>query len=133
MNSYYPQSMDWQAVLRFFIYIRHTFSTLIIFTGIKNYRKCAAVQNSISARLPCYFLKGPLKLYFFDIYLTSFSGVRTFKNRSAMRVVFFRNCSKLNLNLENAKKTKTKTKRTKKIIFLSEIIGSENVAINCLS
>ena len=32
---------------------------------------------------------GPLKRDFFDIYLTAFSGVRNFGNKSARRVIFF--------------------------------------------
>ena len=33
--------------------------------------------------------KGPLKQDFLDIYLTTFSGVRNFGKKSAMRVIFF--------------------------------------------
>ena len=48
-------------------------------------------------------------------------GVPKFKNTSAM-------CSKLNLNVENAKKKL----KNHKLFLVSEIIPSENVAINCL-
>ena len=48
-----------------------------------------------------------------------------FKNTSGRSVILFKKCSKLNLNLENAKKKL-------QIIFVSEIIGSENVAISFL-
>ena len=49
-------------------------------------------------------VEGLLQRHFLDIYLTTFFGVRKFKNASAMRVIFFGKCSKLNLNLENDKK-----------------------------
>ena len=56
--------------------------------------------------LPCYLEKGPLKQDFLNVYLTTSLGVRQFKNTWAMRVIFFRKCSKLNLNLENAEEKK---------------------------
>ena len=37
-------------------------------------------------------LKGPLKGYFLDIFLTSLFGVRNMGNTSAMRVIFFLKC-----------------------------------------
>ena len=45
--------------------------------------------NSVSARLPCYLSKGPLKRDFLDIYLTTSFGIPNFKNTSAVRVIFF--------------------------------------------
>ena len=49
-----------------------------------------------------------------------------------MRVIFFlENIQKLILNLKYSKKKKKK-KKNAKILFVSEIIASENVAINCL-
>ena len=77
------------------------------------------------ARLPCYLLKGPLKMDFLDIYLTMFFGENKFKNTSAMRVIFL------------LKKFKTESKFRKRPIkiqkksFVFEIIASEDVAINC--
>ena len=65
---------------------------------------CRSDFNSVSARLPCYLSKGPLKRDFLDIYLTTFFGVLIFKNTPAMRLIVFGKFSKLNLNLENAKK-----------------------------
>ena len=59
--------------------------------------------KSISTRLPCHFSKDPLKGEFLDIYLTTYSGVRKFKNTLAMKVIFFWKFSKLNLNLVNVK------------------------------
>ena len=44
--------------------------------------------NGVSARLPCYLLKNPLKLDFWDIYVTTYFEVHKFKNTSAMRVIF---------------------------------------------
>ena len=60
--------------------------------------------NSVSVRLPCYFVKGPFEQDFLDTYLTALFGVRKFKNISAMMVSFFWKGSKLILNLENVKK-----------------------------
>ena len=37
-------------------------------------------------------LKGPLKGYFLEIFLTSLFGVRNMGNTSAMRVIFFLKC-----------------------------------------
>ena len=45
--------------------------------------------KSVSARLPCHLSKGPLKWEFLDIYLTTYSGVRKFKNTSTMKVMLF--------------------------------------------
>ena len=66
---------------------------------------------SVSACFPCYLSKGPPKRDFLDIYLTTFSGVRKFKNTSAMRLIFllkmfkieceFRECKKKKENWEN--------------------------------
>ena len=81
------------------------------------------------ARLPCYLAKGPLKRGFLGIYLSTFFGVCNFKNTSAMRVIFFFKCSKLNLDFENAKKKK---KKIEKKSFVYEIIESEDVAIKYL-
>ena len=50
---------------------------------------CPSDFSSVSARLPCYSLKGRLKPDFLDIYLTTFFEVRKFKNTSAMRVITF--------------------------------------------
>ena len=86
---------------------------------------CRSDFNSVSAHLPCHLSMVPLKRDFFDIYLTTFCGVRMLKNTSAMRVIFFLKSSKLSLNFENAKRN-----CEKKIIF--DITVSEDVAINCL-
>ena len=45
--------------------------------------------NSVWVRLPCWLLKGPLKRDFSDIFIITFLGVRSFKNTSAMRIIFF--------------------------------------------
>ena len=55
---------------------------------------------------------------------------QTFRSPSVQKYIsyegiFFRKCSKLNLNLENGKKIEKK-------FLVSKIIASENVAINCL-
>ena len=64
-------------------------------------------MNSVSAHLPFYLSKSPLKWDFLDIYLTTLFRVRKFKNTSAMRVTFFFwKCSKLDLNFENPKNWK---------------------------
>ena len=62
-----------------------------------------------------------MKRNFLDIYLTTLFAARKFKNTSGVR-----NCSKLNLSLKYVKKKK------EKMFLVSEIIASENVAINCL-
>ena len=47
-------------------------------------------------------LKGLLKGYFLEIFLTSLFGVRNMGNTSAMRVIFFLKCWKFNLVFKNA-------------------------------
>ena len=69
---------------------------------------CRSDFYSISARLQCYLLKGPLKREILNHYLTTFFGVRKFKNTSAMMVTFFSKMLRLNLNFENARKTSKK-------------------------
>ena len=70
-------------------------------------------------------VEGSSERDFLEIYLTTFFGVRKFKNTSPMRVMFLSKCSKLKINLENAKKNSEKVFR-----FSDNCI--ENVAINCL-
>ena len=61
---------------------------------------------------------------FLDSYLTTFFRVEKFKNTIARRVIFFLKMFKIEPKFKNKKK--------KKKVFVSEIIASENVAINCL-
>ena len=63
------------------MYLRETFSTSIVFKEINKYGK--GTVKSVSARLQCYLPNGPLKEIkrdFFDIYLTTFLGIRKFEN-----------------------------------------------------
>ena len=89
---------------------------------------CRSHFNSLSTGLPCYLLKCPLKRAFLYIYLTTFFGVRQFKNTSPMRVIFFLKMFKIESTFQNYKKKKKKQKK----FLLSEIIASQYVAINCL-
>ena len=50
---------------------------------------CCWDINSVSASLPCYLSKGPMKGVFLDFYLSTFFGVCKFKNPSGMRVIVF--------------------------------------------
>ena len=75
--------------------------------------------------MPRCFSKSPLKHGLLDIYLTMFFGAGISGDASAMGVIFFGNCLKLNLDFENAKKSSKK-------VFVFEIIPSELVALNCL-
>ena len=72
---------------------------------------CLADFDSVSARLPCYFLKGPLKRDFLDIYLTTFFGLHKFKKTSAMRVIFFLKTFKIESKFWKTKKKKKKRKK----------------------
>ena len=62
--------------------------------------------------------------HFFDIYLTTFSGVHNFKNTSAMRVNFFLKMLQIESKFPKSKK------KIQKRFSVSEIIASEDVAIN---
>ena len=61
-----------------------------------------------------------------EICLTTFFGVHKFKNALAMRLIFFFE------NVANSIKISIMQKNLEKYIFLSEIIASEHLAINCL-
>ena len=50
---------------------------------------CCSDLNNFCSRLPCCLSKGPLKLDFLEILLTTSFGVRNFKNKSVMRASFF--------------------------------------------
>ena len=54
------------------------------------------------------------------------SGVRNFENTKAMKVIFFFK------NVENFSKTSKKQQKIPKKFFVSEIIASELVSLNCL-
>ena len=50
---------------------------------------CHSNVNNDWARLPSSFSKGPMKPDFSDIDLTTFFGVRNFRNKSAIRIILF--------------------------------------------
>ena len=83
-------------------------------------------MNSVSAQLSSHLLKGPLKGNFVGTYVTMYVGVRKLKNTSAVRVFSFLKMFKLESKFRKCKK------KNQKKFFVSEIIASENVAINCL-
>ena len=58
----------------------------------------------VSARLPCYFSKYPLKRDFSDIYLTTFFVVRKFENTSEMKVIFYLEMLKIEPKFSKRKK-----------------------------
>ena len=98
---------------------------------------CRSYFNSVWACLPCHLSNGPVKRDFLDIYLTSSSEVRNFKYTSAMRVIFFPKIFKIEYKFrkfkhQKKKKKKRKEKKNEKLFFVSEILSSENVTINCL-
>ena len=69
--------------------------------------------------------KGPLKQEFLDLYLTAFFGVPKLQEISDMRVIFFWKMLKIESKSQKCKKKIGK-------FFLSEIIASQDVPINCL-
>ena len=76
--------------------------------------------------LPCSLSKRLLEGDFIDIYLTTFFGVRKFKNTWAIRVIFFLKLVKIEYKFIKCQK------KIEKIYFVSELKASENVPINCL-
>ena len=80
----------------------------------------------MSARLPCYLPNSPLKHDFLDIYLTTLFGVRKFKNTSAMRLIYFLKMFKIEPRFWKCKEISGNN------FFVSEIIATEDVAVNCL-
>ena len=67
-------------------------------------RCCRPDWNSVSARLPCYFLKGPLKRDFLEFIYPRFSGLVKSKIRQLSGSSFLWKYSKLNLDFQNAQK-----------------------------
>ena len=59
---------------------------------------------SASVCFSCYLSKGRLKRDLLGIYLTTFFGVRKFKNTSAMRVIFLWKMFKIQSKFEKCKK-----------------------------
>ena len=72
---------------------------------------CCLDFNGVSARLPCYLLKNPLKLDFWDIYVTTYFEVHKFKNTSAMRVIFTSKIFKIKCKFPQRKKKRRKSFR----------------------
>ena len=74
---------------------------------MNKYSEGAVVQiSTVFCPVYCYFWKGPLKRDFLDIYLTTFFGVRQFKDVSTVRVIFFWKWLNLNISSENGKEKK---------------------------
>ena len=71
-----------------------------------------------------------LKRDFLDLYLKTSFGVRKFKNTSALTVILF--LKKFKFESKFTKSKKKKEEGTEQIFFVSEIIASEKIAINCL-
>ena len=82
--------------------------------------------QSIWARSPCCFSKGPPKQDFLDNYLKTFFGVRSFGNISTMRHIFFWKMFQIQYRFQKCKKNSWKS------FFVPEIIAYELVALNCL-
>ena len=70
--------------------------------------------------------KGPLNLHFWDIYLTTLFWVCKSKNTSAMRVIYFLKMLKTEPRFRKCKEISGNN------FFVSEIIATEDVAVNCL-
>ena len=87
---------------------------------------CRLDFNSVWARLRRCFSKGPLKRFILSIYLTRFFWVRKIGTTSALRVIF------LFENVENLIYIWKLQKKIQKMFFVSVIIASELVALNCL-
>ena len=66
-----------------------------------------------------------MKQDFIDSYLTTFFGVSKLKTTSAMKVIFFLIILKIESRFPKC------NKKLGKCIFVSEIIASPDVAINC--
>ena len=75
---------------------------------------CHSALNSVSALLPYYLSNDSLKRDFLDIYLTTFFGVRKFKNTSTMRVIFFLKMFKIESKFRKCQKKKEKRKKLRK-------------------
>ena len=67
-----------------------------------------------------------MKRNLLDIYLATFFTVGKVKNKSTMRVIFVSKMFKIEQRFQKC------GKKVKKISIVSEIVASEDVAINCL-
>ena len=74
------------------------------------------------------FVEGSSEIGLFRHLSNHVFGVRKFKNTSAISVIFFIKIFKIQSKFTKSKKEKN----MEKIFFVPEIIGSENVAVNCL-
>ena len=83
-------------------------------------------MNSASSCSTYRSLKCPSKLDFLEIYLSTFFGVHTFGNTSAMRVFFFWKMFEISCRFQKLKK------KMEKKFFVYEISASDLVALNCL-
>ena len=90
------------------------------------YRCCRLALYSVLARSPYYLSEWSSETTHLDIYVTMFLEVCKFKNTFSIRVVFFLE------NVLNFLYISKVQKEIEKIFVVSEIIASENVAINCL-
>ena len=81
--------------------------------------------KSACAQLPFCLLKGPLKQDFLDIYLTTFSESEISETQNLWGLSFVSKCSKFNLDFKNASENSEK-------FFVSEVIASKLVSLNCL-
>ena len=66
---------------------------------------CRSDFNSVSSCLPSNLAKSKQKREFLDIYLTTYFGVRNFKNTSVMGVIFFLKMVKIESKFRKSKKT----------------------------
>ena len=71
--------------------------------------------------------EGSIKMGFLDIYLTTVFRAPNFENTSAMRVTFFKKCSKFYRHFENAEKN-----REKFVVFRDDCISIGCVKVSLL-
>ena len=82
--------------------IRDIFSNSNALKVINKYDKGAV--DSVCANLACCSWKGPLKRYFLDIYLTTFSVSVILEIQNLWESYFVPKCSKCNLDFKNAER-----------------------------
>ena len=77
-----------------------------MFTGMNKYGRGSLVHISTVywALLTCFLWKRPFKRDFTDIYRIIFFGDANLGNKSARGSSFFPECSKFNVDFENAEK-----------------------------
>ena len=108
-DTFYRQSICYQTVPTFCVWIKEIFSNSTDFAGINEYDKSILMQISTEPghvyHVPC---RGSSETGIFRHLSDHVFGVRNLKNTKSMRLIFFFKSLKLKLDFKNAEKNSEK-------------------------